>query len=44
MQKDREMKNMQRMAHKLDALQISIKSNTSNAVMMDQLNKISPLL
>ncbi|EAR99140.3 SNF7 family protein (macronuclear) [Tetrahymena thermophila SB210] len=44
MQKDKEMKMMQRMANKLDSLQITIKSNTSSTVMMQQINKIAPIL
>lgn len=44
MQKDKEMKMMQRMSNKLDALQITIKSNTSSTVMMEQINKIAPIL
>lgn len=35
MQKDKEMKMMQRMANKLDSLQITIKSNTSSTVMIE---------
>ncbi|EGR30865.1 snf7 family protein, putative [Ichthyophthirius multifiliis] len=44
MQKDREMKNMQRMSQKMDALQMQIKTNTSNTAMIEQISRITPLL
>jgi len=33
-----------RMAHKMEALTTTIKSNTSSTHMLDQLNKITPLM
>ena len=42
--KQKEAANLLRMAHKMEALSTTIKSNTSHISMLDNINKITPLL